>query len=228
MSAPFVNVAWLVGEPERLAQRCSQSQGLSTLAATALASIVVGSGSFGLVLGSTRGLTQALMAGVKLPLIWVLALCISVPALYMLSALFGRGHTLRYLVALTLAASARASLVLMALSPVLWLIPESLVGMERAYHQVMLSAIVLFSLSGLFALGVLLRGLRHGGRSVATVLAYGLLLFFVVGQSAWSLRPFVGRPAQASVPWFRSPEGTFLGSLSDTSRSARGIYNSER
>lgn len=57
--------------------------------------------------------------------------------------------------------------------------------------------------------------------------SFTLAFFCVAGQTAWSLRPFVGRPAQADVPLLRAPEGTFLEAVVTGVDSARGRYQDE-
>jgi hypothetical protein len=57
-----------------------------------------------------------------------------------------------------------------------------------------------------------------------TSAACGLVFFAVLGQTAWMLRPFFGRPSQTSIPFVRAPEGTLADALVTSSKSAAGIY----
>jgi hypothetical protein len=81
--------------------------------------------------------------------------------------------------------------------------------------------------SGLAALGIVLRGLGGSLRAVLTVAAAGLVFFAVLGQTAWMLRPFFGRPSQTSVPFVRAREGSFADAVMTSSKSAVGIYERE-
>jgi hypothetical protein len=46
----------------------------------------------------------------------------------------------------------------------------------------------------------------------------------VLGQTAWMLRPFFGRPAQHAVPFVRVREGSFADAVMQSGKSAIGIY----
>jgi hypothetical protein len=122
-----------------------------------------------------------------------------------------------------LSASARAALVMLALAPVLWLA----VDLGLSYHASVLLASIMYLTSGLSALGIVLRGLGGSLRAVLTVAAAGLVFFAVLGQTAWMLRPFFGRPSQTSVPFVRAREGSFADAVMTSSKSAVGIYERE-
>jgi hypothetical protein len=151
-------------------------------------------------------------------------LAVCTPAFYGLTAVLGRGLRLRSLIALILAASARASLVLFALLPVLWLAVDVWGDSPRDYQRLTMSAALIYGCAGLAGLGIMLRALGTSLRSLPLLLGFLGTFFLVAGQTAWSLRPFVGRPSEVATPWFRTPEGTFLAALSTGSESARGIY----
>jgi hypothetical protein len=52
----------------------------------------------------------------------------------------------------------------------------------------------------------------------------GIVFFGVLGQTAWMLRPFFGRPAQRAVPFVRAREGSFADAVVRSSKSAAGVY----
>jgi hypothetical protein len=47
----------------------------------------------------------------------------------------------------------------------------------------------------------------------------------VGAQTAWMLRPFFGRPAEAHVPFLRHRESSFLDAVAKSARSSVGIYD---
>ncbi|HEY6724236.1 MAG TPA: hypothetical protein VI197_09385 [Polyangiaceae bacterium] len=226
-------ITMISSNPGAAAVRCRNEDRLIPLVKTSLLVMLSGTGAFGLVLGGTRDWTQALATLAKLPLVWVVTLAVSAPAFYAIAAVLGQPLRLRALSALTLVATARASLVLLALLPVLALVPDilsgSFVGSSRmhpdVYHKVTLLSAVIFAASGLAALGVLLRGFQRAPSTWPLLGLFTLTFFFVAGQTAWSLRPFVGRPAQHEVPLLRTPEGTFLEAVATGYDSARGRYD---
>lgn len=227
-------ITMISSDPNEVARRCREEERLVPLVKTSLLLLLLGAGSFGLVLGSARDMTQALATMTKLPLVWIVTLAVAAPGFYATAAVLGQPLRLRALLALTLAATARASLVLFALLPVVWLFSQMAGGRlfeaspvlaPQQYHQLTLLAASIFAVSGLAALGVLLRGFAKSTSTWPIVGLFTLGFFLVAGQTAWSLRPFVGRPAQTDVPAFRRPEGTFLRALSVGFDSARGHYH---
>jgi hypothetical protein len=104
---------------------------------------------------------------------------------------------------------------------VLWLAVDRGLG----YHRSVLFATAIYLCSGLAALSIVLRGLGGSPRALATAVVCGVVFFGVLGQTAWMLRPFFGRPAQHAIPFVRAREGSFADALAHTRRSAMGIYD---
>lgn len=221
MSAPIVTA--LLRDPGEVAGRCERPEGLRELALTALCCLVLGAAVFGAVVGSFRGGAQIAFSAVKLPLALLVTLVVCAPAFHGLTLGFGGSARFREVAALVLSASARAALVLLAFAPVLWLA----VDLGLSYHASVLLASLMYLTSGLAALGIVLRGLGGSLRALLTVGAAGLVFFAVLGQTAWMLRPFFGRPSQTSVPFVRAREGSFADAIVTSSKSAAGIYERE-
>src|SRR5688500_1526155 len=104
---------WLLRSPAQAAEQCRADVDLRPLVLTSLAAVVAGSAASGAVVGSFRGGLQFLYAALKVPLALILALALCVPAFPALAAVFGRPWPLRSVVAISLAAAARASLLLL-------------------------------------------------------------------------------------------------------------------
>jgi hypothetical protein len=214
-------VSALLREPAEVADRCENEDELRDLALACLLCLVVGAALFGGVVGSFRGGLQIGYSAVKLPLALLATLVVSVPAFFALAVGFGARTRFVSIAALSLAASARAALVLAGCAPVLWLAVDRGLG----YHGSVLLATCMYLASGLAALGIVLRGLGGSVRALVTAAACGIVFFGVLGQTAWMLRPFFGRPSQATIPFVRPREGSFADALTRSSRSARGIYD---
>jgi hypothetical protein len=214
----------IVGRPKEAAGLCKSDEALRSLALVSLALLAVGCGAFGLVLGWVRSPLQGFYAALKLPLAWLITLSVCAPAYYALSATFGSALRFRTICAAVLVATGRASSVLLALLPVLWFASVSVSDTDRGYHQVVSLAIVLYAGSGLAALGVMREAL--GGRSFLLLACVGLFML-AAGQAAWTLRPFVGRPADDRVPFLRPAEDTFVDVVPRALRSSTGSYSRE-
>jgi hypothetical protein len=216
----------ICNRPHEVAERCMAERSLEPLARTALVLVLVGTAGFGFVLGGARDLSQGAATALKLPLAWILTLAVCAPAFYAISAALGRSLSFRATLALILTSSARASLLLFALLPVFWLFTDLAHGPSQ-YHRLTFAAALTYGVAGLLGLGILLRAFPKSPRTFAILGSFAVVFFLVSGQTAWSLRPFVGRPAEKESPWLRAPEDTFLDALWRGSSSARGVYTRE-
>jgi hypothetical protein len=211
----------LLRAPADIAAACREDRETREIATTSLLAILVGAAAFGGVLGSFRGGAQILYGAVKIPLAMLVTLAICAPAFHAFAAGLGRAFPMRSIIALTLAAAGRSSLVLLAVSPGLWLLFDLGLG----YHAAALAAAFAYALAGAAAIGILLRGLGAEAGRLLTAFAFVGVFFAVGGQTSWILRPYLVRPRTEHVPFLRAREGSFADSLMMSSRSARGIYN---
>jgi hypothetical protein len=181
------------------------------MARVSLLLILVGGAAFGAAAGSYRGPFQLVASAVKLPLVTLFTLAVAGPAFHALASAFGRRWDFRHTLALVLAAGARSSLVLLALSPVVALA----VDLDASYESVRFLAVVAYGLGGLSALSVTLTAIGDApGRFGALVTFIGV--FLVLGaQSAWLGRPYLGDPRDRDVPLFAQgrEEGGLFGAL---------------
>jgi hypothetical protein len=219
MSAPILGR--LLRAPASIAASCREDRELREIAITSLAAVIAGAAAFGGVIGSFRGGVQIAYAAVKIPLAMVLTLALCAPAFHALAAGLGRAWPMRSILALSLAAAGRASLVLLAVSPALWLLFDLGLG----YHAAALAAAFAYAVAGAAAASILLRGLGPRSGRVLTALAFVGVFFAVFGQSSWILRPYLVRPRAEAIPFVRAREGSFADALLMSSRSARGIYD---
>lgn len=205
--------------PEQVVRACHDEAAAADIARTMLGAIVVAGAAFGAVLGLRTGALQMVLSAVKLPLATLLALALSGPLLHALTAVSGKRWRFRTVLALMLTAGARASLVLLAAAPVLLLL--SMFG--QSYAVVKLAAVLAYALAGRSALSVLLETLGRGpGRAFSAAMFVGL--FFIAGaQSAWVLRPYLGRPDLGPVPVVATgDEGGLGAAVLEAARSALG------
>lgn len=229
MSAVLLNR--LLRAPGDIAADCREDRDLRPLVVTSLLATALGAAAFGGVIGSYRGGVQILYAALKLPAAMLLTLAICAPAFHALAAALGRAFPMRSIVALALAAAGRASLVLLALSPLVWIVLDRGIG----YHAAALVCALAYAVAGAAALGVILRGLGEGAGQLLTTVAFAGVFFAVTGQAGWIFRPYLVRPQtwnaaaghMREVPFLRAYEGSFADSLYLSSRSARGIYDGD-
>lgn len=219
MSASPLQV--LLRDPALAARRALDGEGTRELAAASIAAVALAGAVFGGVLGSYRGGVQVAYAAFKMPLVLLISLGLAVPAFHGLSRALGRRWSLRAASTLVLAASARAGLVLLALSPLLWLA----IDLGLGYHLTALVATACFGLAGVAALGVYLRGIGRGRGALVLAVSTALVLLAIEGQTGWMLRPYLVRPQTQEVPFIRDREGSFVDAVLRSGWSSLGLYS---
>jgi hypothetical protein len=188
----------LLRRPGEIVERCREPGAQVALARTALLLIIAGGALFGAALGTFRGSEQIPLAAAKIPIATLMTLAVCAPGFAAFVAAFGRRWSQRETLAIALSAGGRASLVLFALAPVLWLS----IDLGAPYHSVRLLAAGAYALAGLSALAFVLRAIGSAPGRLATTLSFVGLFLIVGAQSAWLLRPYLGDPGDARVPVF--------------------------
>lgn len=210
----------LLRSPEAVAEHIRRREDLRPLVVAALLALLVGAGTFGAVLATARGGAQLGYSAIKLPLAILLTLCLCVPAFAAIARGLGRSLDLSGMVGLSLSAAARAALVLLAFAPAVWFALDRGIG----YHASVLLSVVCYGLAGLSALRVMASGLGHDARGGCILLCCAAVLLPTGAQSAWMLRPFIGRPSQAHVPFLRHKESSFADAVYRSAFSSVGMY----
>lgn len=158
---------------------------------------------YGIVMGASHSLLQALSSMIKLPMLFLITLVICAPSLHFFNILFGSKQTLPQTVALILTAMSTTAIALLSFAPItlFFLITTS------QYEFFKLLNVVFFALSGGMGILFLYQGIRlvqaddvegAGMRQLIFVL-WVLLYGFVGTQMAWTLSPFIGQPNEPFV-----------------------------
>lgn len=224
MTTTFNLLEQLLRSPASVAEHCRSERDPKPLFLASLLATFAGALVFGAVLATSRGGLQVCYSAAKVPLALLGTLILTVPALHAIAAGLGRPLGMSNVATLVLAASGRAALVLLSLSPVVWLAFDR--GLD--YHGGVLLAVACYGIAGLAALELLRKGLGGDARSLLVIACFGLVLLPTAGQTAWMLRPFLGRPAQAHVPFLRARESSFADAVFQSARSSAGMYRRPR
>src|SRR5215216_6910308 len=83
-----------------------------------LGSSVIALACYGIVLGSSNGILQAISSAIKLPILFLLTLAICLPTLYLFNLVFGARLSVRQALALVLVAIAVTSVLTLAFAPI--------------------------------------------------------------------------------------------------------------
>ncbi len=216
----MVDVAFLnriLRAPAGVAEQCRSDRDVAAIARTALITLAIAATAFGAAVGSWRGGKQIAFAALKMPIGIIGTLALAAPAFYVLTAIFGRPWPLRPVLALVLSAGARFALVLLAMTPPLWLT----IDFGAPYDAIKLVATVAYGLAGLAGLEVLVRGLGDGAGKRMTIALFVGVFLLIGAQNAWVLRPYLGTPGAEDVALFtREREGGLVVQLL---KSVRGL-----
>jgi hypothetical protein len=210
------SIELLLRSPDGLVQSLQSKEEQVGAYRASLLLIVAGTACFGAVLGTSHGLLQSLYSAIKLPAAVLLTLLLTTPAFTAITAALRRPLSAANATVLVLAAAARGSLVLLALSPVLWLAMSH--GLQ--YHRGIMTAVLCYTLADLSALRMILRGVGKDWRGRFVVLFFAAALIPAGAQSTWMLRPFMGRPSQHTLPFLRNIDGSFADSVTRSFESS--------
>ncbi len=167
---------------------------------------------YGLVMGSYNSPLQALTAGVKVPVLFVLSLVVCFPAFFLLQFILGSTMKLAQMAGIILSGFVLTGAIMVSFTPIV--VFFMLTGGN--YHFLQLLHVLVFIIAGLFGMKTVLDALKfscerkniypHTG--VIVFRFWAVILAFVGVQLAWNLRPFV---ADRDEPYalFRSYEGNF-------------------
>src|SRR3954469_13616507 len=207
--------------------------GLNALLGQMLASSTGALACYGLVMGSSHSLWQALASAFKLPILFLLTLAICLPTLYLFNLLCGGRLSARQALALVLSAITVTAALTLAFAPITLFFMVT----AQSYPFFILLNTAILLLTGSVGLSFLISGMHSMNAqaraeqavpaeqdetieqpvqtpaaprpvSMNLLLIWVLLYGFVGTQLAWTLRPFHGDPSMAFI-LFRPVEGNF-------------------
>jgi hypothetical protein len=154
---------------------------------------------YGIVMGASHRILQAISSMIKLPILFLVTLLICTPSLHYFNILFGSKQTLPQTVALVLTAITTTAVLLLSFAAItlFFLITSS----EYTFFKLL--NVSFFALAG--TMGILFRrqdirlgqeGDTQEGKGVRYLIfvLWVILYGFVGSQMAWTLSPFIGRP----------------------------------
>ncbi len=197
---------------DRFFENLTSGQDLPSKIANQTILLVIFSAIYGIVMGSYNGFAQAISSGVKLPLLYCLALLVSFPAFFILQHVLGSKLGFWQMLTVILAGFVMMALIMASFAPVVlfFLITGDNYSFLRLLH------IAIFGLSGVFGMKTILDGLKfccekqnvYPKIGVVVFRCWIVILAFVGMQLGWNLRPFIGN---RDLPFelFRNRQGNF-------------------
>lgn len=178
--------------------------------------VIVLSFVYGAVMGSYHSALQAVAAGIKLPLLFLAAIVICFPALYIIQSILGSKLGLLPMASVILSGFVLATAVMVSFIPIIVIF--LLTGGN--YHFLQLLHIAIVGLSGLFGMKIVVDALRYSCEQRHVYPQAGVVVFriwivivaFVGIQLAWNLRPFLNDPSEP-FKVVRHYEGNFYAAI---------------
>jgi hypothetical protein len=231
----FLIIERILRDRESIWQQIKTEHRLNALIWSMVACSTVALACYGLVLGFSNGMLQALASAIKLPLLFFLTLAICLPTLYLFNLLFGARLSVRQALAIVLTAITVTSTLTLAFAPISLFFLIS----APSYNFFKLLNVAILALTGSIGLGFLIGGMHSLNKlalldqtvapanqtsedkdtdepkllaerpvNMGLLNVWVLLYGFVGTQLAWTLRPFFGNP-NAPFQIFRPIESNF-------------------
>ena len=167
---------------------------------------------YGIVMGSYNSVLQALVTGIKVPVLFALSILICFPAFYVIQFILGSKLTFIQMAGIILSGFVFISSIMISFAPIVAFF--LITGNNYAFLKLLHVAIFMFS--GFFGIKTIIQALKFSCEAKNVYPKIGLNIFkfwvvilaFVGMQLAWNLRPFLGdklRPFEL----FRQREGNF-------------------
>lgn len=167
---------------------------------------------YGIVMGSYHSLLQALVAGIKLILLFVGTLLICFPSFFVIQQVLGSKMSLKQMLVIILSGFVLTSAIAFSFAPVVILFMIT----GGNYHFIQLLHVAIFLFSGFFGMRLMVIALKFACEKkniyprigVSVFRIWIVILLFVSIQFAWNLRPFMCDKTE-DFKLFRKYEGNF-------------------
>ncbi|MFH1374315.1 MAG: hypothetical protein ABII79_11015 [bacterium] len=171
---------------------------------------------YGVIMGSYHSVTQAVVSGGKVAVLFSLALLICFPAFFIIQYILGSRLKLKQMISIVLSGFVLTAAIMVSFAPIVVIF--LLTGSN--YYFLQLLHILIFILSGIFGMKVIVDALKYSCETKGVYPQIGVVVFrfwvvilaFVGIQLAWNLRPFLGDRGQP-FEVFRDYEGNFYTAL---------------
>ncbi|MGD8456729.1 MAG: hypothetical protein PVF83_10115 [Anaerolineales bacterium] len=200
MKNVFTIIPQFLQDPHKFYSSIQRNQELKVKAAALFISSVIIFAIYGLMTGLSHSWQQALSTAVKMPVLFLITLAITLPALYFFSlALLNVQFSVAQAGVVVLSGIGISAFLLLGLSP----ITLFFVLTSSNYTFFKLLALVFVAVSGIIGLSYILKGFAWVDKKneltskpigVILLRVWVVLFGFVGAQMTWRLSPFIGAP----------------------------------
>jgi hypothetical protein len=167
---------------------------------------------YGVVMGFYSGALQALTAGVKVPVLFLLSLLICFPAFFILQSILGSKMKLSSMAVIVLSGYVLTAAIMVSFTPIVVLF----VLTGGNYYFLQLLHIAIFAVTAIFGMKMILDALMYSceeknvyPRTGVVVFRFWVIILAFVGiQLAWNLQPFLAEKTEAYA-MFKKYKGNF-------------------
>ncbi len=171
---------------------------------------------YGVVMGAYHGPLQAVVAGLKLSLLFTLALIICFPAFFIVQIILGSRLALLPMISVIMSGFLLMSAIMLSFLPIVVIF--LLTGSDYYFLHLLHLAVMLFA--GVFGMNTIIQALKYScekkgiypRNGVVVFRVWVVILAFVGIQLAWSLRPFIAKQGQP-FELFGTYEGNFYAAV---------------
>jgi hypothetical protein len=167
---------------------------------------------YGIVMGSYHSFIQAIVAGLKVTVLFLATLIICFPSFFVIQQVLGSKMTLRQMIVIVLSGFVLTSAIAFSFAPIIILFQIT----GGNYHFLQLLHVAIFIFSGIFGMRLMIDALKFACEKKDTYPQIGVMVFriwiiilaFVGIQLSWNLRPFLCEKNE-EFKLFRKYEGNF-------------------
>jgi len=167
---------------------------------------------YGMVMGSYHSFQQAVVAGLKVIILFLSTVIICFPSFFIIQQVLGSKMSFRQMIVIVLSGVVLTATIALSFAPIV--VVFQITGGN--YHFLQLLHVAIFIFAGFFGMRLMVDALKYACENksiypqigVAVFRIWIIILAFVGIQLAWNLRPFLCEK-QEQFTWFRKYEGNF-------------------
>ncbi len=167
---------------------------------------------YGVIMGCYSGVQQALTAGIKVPVMFLLSLIICFPAFFVLQFILGSKMQLSHMTVIILSGFVLTGAIMVSFAPIVVLF----VLTGGNYYFLQLLHITIIAVAGIFGMKTVLDALKYSCEQKNVYPKTGVVVFrfwvvilaFVGIQLAWNLQPFLADKTEGYA-LFKKYKGNF-------------------
>jgi hypothetical protein len=209
---PFIRILSLFSNREELFNEIINSTRIWKIIGQLVLLLFVLTFFYGFIMGLYHSFLQAVVTGLKIPVLFLGALIICFPAIFIIQLIIGSKLRMGQMLAIILAGLVLMSIIMASFAPIVFFF--FITGSHYNFLQIL--HVLVFIFAGVFGMLLIVNGLKYAcdekgiyPKVGVTIFQFWIVIMAFVGiQLAWNLRPFLGDSGKPFA-LFRKYEGNF-------------------